>query len=251
MQITVFIIALLVVIPSSVYAYHFFYVKKKMSAYESVIDELEQSLVGKIEQSEKDMLEQNYQSMIAELKAESEEKLTSLEEELGRLGDDRQSLMNDYQQQIDSLQDQYSSAKQTVSEIQNKLKSDVHDLLEMVDTFSRWDDEMSKLMNHNNLMLEQNNQFANIVKQIIILALNASIEAARAGEAGRGFAVVADEVKTLATRSEHLSSEYKDNLFKNDMITTATFQDVQASGKMLLTAIHAVDLKVKEIGFGS
>ena len=189
--------------------------------------------------------------MLESLKAESEGKVSELEAELGRLGDDRQSLMNDYQQQIDTLQSQFSSAQQSVNELQSKLKSDVQDLLEMVDTFSRWDDEMSKLMNHNSLMLEQNNQFANIVKQIIILALNASIEAARAGEAGRGFAVVADEVKTLATRSEHLSSEYKDNLFKNDMITTATFQDVQASGKMLLTAIHAVDLKVKEIGFGS
>ena len=44
-----------------------------------------------------------------------------------------------------------------------------------------------------------------IVKQIKLLALNASIEAARAGEAGKGFAVVADEVSKLADQSSEAS----------------------------------------------
>ena len=100
---------------------------------------------------------------------------------------------------------------------------------------------MSDLMSNNKILREQNDQFGDIVKQIIMLALNASIEAARAGEAGRGFAVVADEVKNLASRSEDLSDSYRNNLHKNDMITTATFQDIQASGKMILTAIHTLD----------
>ncbi|MBP2000525.1 methyl-accepting chemotaxis protein [Paenibacillus shirakamiensis] len=40
-----------------------------------------------------------------------------------------------------------------------------------------------------------------IIKQIQILALNASIEAARAGEHGKGFAVVAQEVRQLSEQS--------------------------------------------------
>jgi len=250
MQMVIIISSFLVGIPSCIFAYHFFYVKKKNAAYEESISELEEALVGKIEQAEKDAMEQDYESMISSLRNENETKILALEEELGRVADERQSIMNDYQGQIDSLQENFAKAKSDADELQGKIKQDIQDLLEMVNTFNRWDDEMSKLMNHNSLMLDQNSQFANIVKQIIILALNASIEAARAGEAGRGFAVVADEVKTLATRSEHLSSEYKENLFKNDMITTTTFQDVQASGKMLLTALHAVNSKVNQINFG-
>jgi len=82
------------------------------------------------------------------------------------------------------------------------LKQDVDGLLTLLSTLSRWDDEMSKLMQQNTNMLRQNREFSDIVKQTVVLALNAAIEAARAGEAGRGFAVVADEVRSLATRAE-------------------------------------------------
>jgi len=70
--------------------------------------------------------------------------------------------------------------------------------------------------------------------------LNAAIEAARAGEQGRGFAVVADEVRTLATRSENLSADYRENLNKNDLLTTSTFQDIQAGGRMIETSIKTI-----------
>lgn len=251
MQSVLIILVFLIAIPASVYSYHFFYVKKKEEEYDDSIQNLEQMLVGKIDVSEKDELESQYSNTISQLRSESEQKVQSLEEEIGRLADERQQLMSEHHEQLDDIQRKHTDAKLNIDELQGQIKEDINDLLEMVNTFNRWDDEMSKLMHHNSLMLEQNNQFASIVKQIIILALNASIEAARAGEAGRGFAVVADEVKTLATRSETLSADYKDNLFKNDMITTATFQDVQASGKMLLTAIHSVDAKINKFNLGT
>ncbi|WP_417593968.1 methyl-accepting chemotaxis protein [Oceanospirillum sp.] len=46
-----------------------------------------------------------------------------------------------------------------------------------------------------------------IAAQTSLLALNAAIEAARADEYGRGFAVVADEVRSLASRTQHSTSE--------------------------------------------
>ncbi|HEY4492982.1 MAG TPA: chemotaxis protein, partial [Acidobacteriota bacterium] len=67
------------------------------------------------------------------------------------------------------------------------------------------------------------------------------------GEAGRGFAVVADEVRSLATRAEGFSANYRDSLYKNDLVTTATFQDIQASGKMILTAVHALDSRLNKL----
>lgn len=118
------------------------------------------------------------------------------------------------------------------------LRAAVDELLDLICTFERWHDSLNELMGHNRSMHQQNREFHSIVKQIIILSVNASIEAARAGEYGRGFAVVAESVKGLADRSRVLNDSYRDNLSKNDAITTATFQDIQAVGRMLLTSLH-------------
>ena len=119
-----------------------------------------------------------------------------------------------------------------------KLKLDMHSLKELLQAFERWNKELSDLLEHNKMMQAQNQAFSTIVKQTIILALNASIEAARAGEHGRGFAVVADEVRALAVKSEDLNNEYKQYLSRNEIITVSTFQDIQASCQFILTSIN-------------
>jgi len=154
---------------------------------------------------------------------------------------------NRYETQLSEKNREIGAIQQHIKDSCATLRTEVDEMLKIISAMNRWDDEMTNLMSHNSTMQRQNQQFAGIVKQIIILALNASIEAARAGEAGRGFAVVADEVKTLATRSGGLSESYRENLYKNDLITTATFQDIQASGKMIFTAIHALDAKLQRL----
>ncbi len=146
------------------------------------------------------------------------------------------------------LEDRLSELRTQTSTDKTVLKKDVTDLLTLLTTIERWNDGMSKLVQTNSEMQQRNGEFAEIVQQIIILALNATIEAARVGEAGRGFAVVAQEVKSLASRSEGFSAGYKDSLHKSDAVTVATFQDIQASGKMILTAVHALESKIDRLG---
>lgn len=118
----------------------------------------------------------------------------------------------------------------------------ISNLLGLMRTFERWHDDMNVLITHNHEMHRKNDEFALIVNQVIIVALNASIEAARAGVHGRGFAVVASEVRDLAQRAEKLSKSYRANLYQNDLITTTTFQDLQAGGKMIIGAIIGLEL---------
>lgn len=121
-------------------------------------------------------------------------------------------------------------------------KQVIDQLLGLIRTIERWDDAMAQLLVHNREMHGKNDEFSTIVRQVIVVSLNASIEAARAGEHGKGFAIVAKEVRDLASRADRLSKDYRDNLYKNDLITTSTFQDLQACGKMILGALNQLKL---------
>ena len=122
----------------------------------------------------------------------------------------------------------------TLSEETAQLKNIAH-------AFERWHQDMISLTQQNREMHSKGDDLVTIVRQLIMLSLNAAIEAARAGEAARGFVVVAAEVRNLAQRAQTLSQELSKNLHKNDMVTTATFQDIQAGGKMMMAAISGLE----------
>lgn len=128
-----------------------------------------------------------------------------------------------------------------------RLAEEAERLKSVAVTFEHWHEEMISLMAQNRNMHKKNQEFASIVKHVIILSLNASIEAARAGESGRGFAVVAEEVGRLAARSEILSKDYSNSLHMNDLTTTSTFQDIQAGGKMMMAALSNMASMVNQL----
>jgi methyl-accepting chemotaxis protein len=123
-----------------------------------------------------------------------------------------------------------------------RIASEAARLKSLTSTFERWHEQMISLMAQNQDMHAKNQELSSIVKHVVIVSLNASIEAARAGAAGRGFAVVASEVRALAARSDELSKSYTDSLHRNDLTTAATFQDIQAGGKMITASLGSVEL---------
>ncbi|MES2188040.1 MAG: methyl-accepting chemotaxis protein [Pseudomonadota bacterium] len=121
------------------------------------------------------------------------------------------------------------------------LASSIDELQGAEIVFDRWHTDMKRLLDHNRHMHAKNDDFSQIVRQMVMVGLNASIEAAHAGPTGRGFGVVATEMRELSARAEALSTEYRKALYENDLITTTTFQDMQASGRMIIGAVRGLE----------
>jgi hypothetical protein len=149
--------------------------------------------------------------------------------------------------ELDLLRRDGMETKLAIRSQLEKLSDEAQQVRNIAITFEHLKEGMDSLMLQNSEMHKQNNEFASIVKHVVILSLNAAIEAARAGESGRGFAVVADEVRTLAFRSETLSKEYSNSLHRNDLTTTTTFQEIQADGKMISAAVSSLESTIGQL----
>ena len=182
-------------------------------------------------------IEQSSQAGMAELQQQLEELRAQSGEELAAVQQREREQQRLHQQALGRLALGARSLKGQALQDCDRLRATIDQLLGLIETFGRWNEELNRLLLHNREMQSKNDEFTSIVNQVILVALNASIEAARAGEHGRGFAVVAAEVRELATRAGKLSKDYRSNLHKNDLITGSTFQDLQAGGKMIAGAL--------------
>ncbi|WP_144160110.1 methyl-accepting chemotaxis protein [Paraburkholderia sp. BCC1885] len=176
----------------------------------------------------------------SELLALQEQQKQDLEASIAQLREDlkRQS------ESADEVRAELKAALEGKDQLAHKaaqLAAEAARLKGLASTFERWHEQMISLMTQNQDMHAKNRELSSIVRHVVIVSLNASIEAARAGTAGRGFAVVASEVRALAARSEELSKSYRDSLHRNDLTTTATFQDIQAGGKMITASLSSVE----------
>ncbi len=142
--------------------------------------------------------------------------------------------------QRDALQ-ALSADRAALAQHAMKIADEAARLRGLAGTFERWHEQMISLTTQNQDMRVKNQELSAIVAHVSIVSLNASIEAARAGSAGRGFSIVASEVRGLAARSQQLSNSYRDSLNRNDLVTAATFQDIQAGGKMITAALATVE----------
>lgn len=186
--------------------------------------------------------EQNMRVAVEALRQRLEEERQHGDQALAEREARVQAIQRDHESMLGDLRAASSQVKTRTSENCDRLGGAIDQLMGLIRTFERWDAEMNSLLVHNREMHAKNDEFAIIVNQVIIVALNASIEAARAGDHGRGFAIVANEVRDLANRADKLSKDYRRNLYKNDLITTATFQDMQAGGKMVIGALNELHL---------
>lgn len=174
--------------------------------------------------------------------------IDQLEQENQELESSIAQLREDLRQQTviaDESREALATAIEDKGQLLNHAKriaSEASRLKSLAATFERWHEQMISLMAQNQDMHAKNEELSSIVKHVVIVSLNASIEAARAGTAGRGFAVVAGEVRALAARSEELSRSYRNSLHRNDLMTTATFQDIQAGGKMITASLGSVEV---------
>jgi methyl-accepting chemotaxis protein len=188
-------------------------------------------------------INQGVEAEISLVRSESQVLLSQLES----MQADIQQLSVQQAGELDQVHRANGAFKSDAQQRVEKLALEAAQLKNIAVTFEHWHEDMNALMHQNREMHKQNKELSAIVRHVDILALNAAIEAARAGESGRGFAVVADEVRNLAARSQFLSNDFSKSLHKNDLTTTATFQDIQASGKMITAAVFGLESMINQL----
>jgi hypothetical protein len=113
--------------------------------------------------------------------------------------------------------------------------------------FERWHQDMISMTARNRDMDSQGEDLSTLARQLIMVSINAAIEAARAGDGASGFVVVAAETKSLAKRVESISRDIAKNLNRTNLMNAATFQDIQAGGKMMMAAISGLELMIRQL----
>ncbi|MGK5093811.1 methyl-accepting chemotaxis protein [Deltaproteobacteria bacterium TL4] len=179
-----------------------------------------------------------YDRQVQKMKLEYEQKLDQLKTQVTEL-----QTMLTLGQQRQHLREHLSSSIEMVE----RLSEEVNMLIGLVTTFERWHDGLSELKANSKMMHKLNEDFKNIGSQTAILSLNASIEASKSGEAGKGFKVVAQEISQLASQTQGVCTNYTQQLTKNDLLTTATFQDTQAGSRMAMNAMDGLKYLVDDL----
>jgi hypothetical protein len=127
------------------------------------------------------------------------------------------------------------------------LRADIEALQGFADLTDRWHDQMTLVIRNNVQLKEQLESFEKIVKSFDVVAINAAIMAAKAGVHGRGFGVVAGFVRELSSKTAREASEYMRMVDYNTMITSTTFQEIQASGSLIKTAMFSLKTGVDRL----
>ncbi len=170
----------------------------------------------------------------------AERRLAQLEQELQQARDALAGQAQQARELAEALRGAQDAARNCTAQA-SRIVAETSRLRSLATTFERWHEQMIALMAQNRDMHTKNAELASIVRHVVIVSLNASIEAAHAGQFGRGFAIVAGEVRSLAARSEALARGFGECLHKNDLSTAATFQDIQAGGKMITASLSQVE----------
>lgn len=220
---------------------------RQVQALEDQLANQARDLQKRVPASELSDLRQAHKEEVASLRSNLERIQREHQQNERQWQQDQQEIRSNLERELDQRNAELHTTKAEFDRQLQAVKQSVADLLDVTDTIERWHVGMNEIMEHNKAMQRQNGDFKSIVGQIGILSLNAAIEAARAGEFGRGFAVVADEVRKLSTRANGLNEDYRSNLDKSAIITTLAFQDVQAGGKMIVTAIHGVQTQLHSL----